>query len=113
METSLSIAPLLTILIIAGLAAFGYYKYYKSRINKALEDGNDTETSAPEPASVTRIALLMVLVIIMMSMSFRISSLRTHLSSIENIFRKSVSKVNENPINETSFGLYKVLTESR
>ncbi len=84
METSLSIAPLLTILIIAGLAAFGYYKYYKSRINKALEDGNDTETSAPEPASVTRIALLMVLVIIMMSMSFRISSLRTHLSSIEN-----------------------------
>ena len=84
MGASISLAPALFLLIIAALAAFGYYKYYKIKVNKALEAGTDAEGAGLEPASFTKTALIIVLIIILIIMLFRISSLRTQLANMEN-----------------------------
>lgn len=84
MGASISVAPALFLLIIAAIAALFYYIYYKNKINRALENGEDAESAGLEPASFTKTALIAVLMIILIIMLFRISSLRSQLTDMEN-----------------------------
>ena len=77
------IAPILILLVIAAVAALVYFFFYKERVNKALEDDGDAGSAGPEPSSVTRTGLIIVLIIALILMLFRISDLKTKLSNIE------------------------------
>ena len=92
MGASISVAPALFLLIIAAIAALFYYIYYKNKINRALENGEDAESAGLEPASFTKTALIAVLIIILIIMLFRISSLRSQLTDMENKLNNGIRR---------------------
>ena len=88
------ITPLLMLLAIAAVAALVYFFFYRQRVNKALEEGGDADKAGPEPSSLTRTVLIIVLIIALILMMFRISDLKTKLNNMESTLGNMQQQLN-------------------
>ena len=87
------VAPILILLVIAAIIAILYLLIYKKRVNRALAKGEGADGAGPEPSSVSRSALLIVLIIIMGIMLLRISDLKSTLWNINNTVSSQSSQI--------------------
>ncbi len=94
MSSILSITPVLIILAVAVIAVTVYFFFYRKKVNDALRSGKDSESAAPEPSSITRIGMILVLIGAMLIMLTRISQLKDAMNQMQNTVNNQQNTLN-------------------
>ena len=86
MRTSIAaLAPIIILLLLAAAGAVIYFLIYRKRVNRALNEGSDVDSAGPEPASVSRSGLMIVLIIAMGIMLIRIANLNSNIKRLNDM----------------------------
>ena len=94
MRTRISvIAPVIIVLAIVALAVIIYLFVYKSRVNRALANGEGRDGAGPEPGSVGRSGLIIALIVIMAVSLIRIGNLNSKLDNANNMLTNQNSQI--------------------